>query len=532
MKITIKLIKASIDADHIIKDDRRIHSEAIDDVGIFYYKVSRTNRPDWVDDFFLGRLQCSDRFKVASAAGVLLVNRRYNGTNRTFAITFGLGRYILQDNVTEERFGLRIALNSIQYDSLRSIDFNKMDGIPSIVRNQVSRLTRIENFNINTQVNLLKSITGKLPDERQTEIGTSMTGADSLTISSDITVNNVINKLDQLYGLYQSEAYKQHFSWVDNILAIGDNVLRGELDQALFDKINARETDCIWMVLPSIVEWAGIAYLKYSGRNANKHDDVGIDTALAELFEGREDIKAIDFKTAKVKAYDDNGNRIKEWLLYQCLYGELIRNGHQYILNDGSWYLVDQNFYAEIERISQSVSPSDVHFIPWRPREEDGEERFELEKIYNERLAGSDERLCNMDRDLVYPQGNMDKIEFCDVYGTEGQIIHVKRAGGSELIGHLLNQGLVSGTLLLTDEFRNKLNTKLHDSNRDAWSVPQRRADFNAGNYSIIYGIMSATEGDDLKLPFFSKVILREVVGTLRSYGYRVFINKICKSRE
>lgn len=529
MKVTIKLIKASIPADSIIKKDRTIHPEVIDGVGTFYYKISRTTKPEWIDDFFLGRLQCSVSIKVASAAGTLIVTRAYNGTNRTFAITFGAGRYILQDNVTEERFGLRIALNAIQYDSLRSIDFNKMDGIPSIVRNQVSRLTGIEDFYINTQVNLLKSITGKLPNDKQIEIGTSMTGADSLTISSDMTVNNVLNKLDQLYTLYQSEEYRQHFGWVDNISAIGDNVLIGELDRALFEKINSRENDSIWLALPSIVDWAGIAYLKYSGRNANKHDDVDIGSALAELFEGREEVKAIDFKNAQVKAFDDNDCRIKEWTLYKCLYGELVRDGHQYILNDGCWYLVDQNYYTQVETVYQSIGPSDVNFIPWTPRVENGTQKYELEKKYNERLADSDGRFCNMDRGLVYPKGNQDKIEFCDVYGTGGQIIHVKRKGGSELIGHLLNQGLVSATLLLTDEFRNKLNAKLHESDRDAWTVPQQRADFIAGNYSVIYGIMSDAEGNDLKLPFFSKVVLREVVGTLNSYGYKVFMNKIGK---
>lgn len=532
MKVTIKLIRKNISADNIIKVDRKIHQEVIDGVGTFYYKISHTAKPDWVDDFFQGRLQCAGKFKVASAAGVLLVSRAYNDLNRTFALTFGSGRYILQDNVTEDRFGLRIALNSIQYDSLRSIDFNKMDGIPSIVRNQVSRLTGIENFNINTQVNLLKSITGKLPDDKQIEIGTSMTGADSLSISTDMTINNVLGKLDQLYRLYQSEAYKQHFSWVDNISAIGDYTLRGELDQALFDKINSRETEDIWLALPSIVDWAMVSYLKYSGRNANKHDDVDIDSALAELFEGKEDVKAFDFKTLQVRAYDNNDNRIKEWSLYKCLYGELLKDGKQYVLNDGCWYLVDQNFYTQIENIYHSIMPSDVNFIPWHPRFEDGKEKFELEKEYNKRLADSDAQFCNMDRDLVYLQGNQDKIEFCDVYGIEGQIIHVKRKGGSELIGHLLNQGLVSATLLLTDEFRNKLNARLHESHRDAWIVPEQRNEFNAGNYSIIYGIMSDVGGDDMKLPFFSKVILKEVVGTLKNYGFKVYMNKISKGEN
>lgn len=530
MKVTIKLIRSDVQADHIIKDDRKIHSEEIENVGTFYYKISRSAKPDWLDTFFRGRLQCSDKFRVASASGVLLISRRCGGANRIFAITFGSGRYILCDGVTEDRFGLKIALNSIQYKSLRSIDFSKMDGVPSIVRNQVSRLTGIEDFNINTQANLLKSITGNLPENQQNDIGTSMTGADSLTLNTTVNVDTILPKLTQLYSLFISDAYKLHFSWVDNISAIGEHSLIGRLDNELFAKINNREIENIWLAIPTLVDWADIGYFKYSGRGGDQHDDVSLESALEELFADNNDIKPSDFKKCAVKAFDREGTiRIKEWPLYKCLYGELLLDGKQFVLNDGSWYLVDNNFYTAVERIYNGMERSNIVFPKWRPRIEDGKEKFELEKDYNIRLADSDETFCNMDRDLVYPQGNQDRIEFCDVYSQARQLIHVKRKGGSELIGHLLNQGMVSANLLLTDELRNKLNSKFRESNRAAWCVPTNRNDFNASNYSIVFGIMSNEEGESLKIPFFSKVVLKEVVTELRNYGFKVYLNKIGK---
>ena len=528
MKVVVKLIKCNIPADKIIKNDRKIRAEVIDNVGTFYYKISKTVKPEWVEDFFCGRLNCADKLRVASAAGMLLVTRIYDNTERIFAITFGSGRYILQDNVTEERFGLKIAVNSIQHDSLRSIDFNKMDGVPSIVRNQVSRLTKIENFNIDTQSNLLKSITGSLPIDRQEDIGTSMTGSDSLAINSNMTVNNLMEKLDQLYALYQSDAYKRHFAWVDNITAIADNGLVTQLETELFSRINSRTLANIWMSLPTIVDWSIIHHIKYSGRTNQQYDDVCIESALAELYDQRNDITPVEFKGSKVKAFDDNGAKYKEWPLFKCLNAEIVINNNLYVLNDGCWYQVDRNYYDMINRVCNSVKSSTVQFLDWVPRIDGDKEKFELEKEYNIRLADSDDNFCNMDRDLIYPNGNQDKIEFCDVLGRDGVIIHVKRNGGSELIGHLLNQGLVSATLLLTEELRRKLNAKLNESGRGSWCVPEH--DFNAGGYSIVYGIMCAN--DELKIHFFSKVVMKDIVTTLRNYGFKVYLNKITKAQQ
>jgi len=529
MKTIIKLIKVDVPSNHIVKDDRKIHSEQIDGVGTFYYKISRTATPEWLNKFFLGRLACTKNLKVASASGVLIVTRVYDGVHRTFAVTFGSGRYIMRDDVTESRFGLRIALNSIQYDSLRSLDYNKMDGVPSIVRNQVSRLTGIEDFNIDTQVNLLKSITGTPPEERQEDIGSSMTGADSLALNSSVTVNGILAKLDQLYELYNSEAYKQHFAWVDNIEAIGDHVMIGRLDQKLLEKINARQTENVWMAIPSIVDWSGIQYFKLSGRNSAEYDDISLDSVLQDKFEDRNDLKPVDFKAASIKSYNSNDVKLKEWTLYKCLYAEMREDDSLYLLNDGLWYKVEGNFYTEVERAYNNVMVAQIDFVPWRLVERNGKDRFELEQDYNKRLADSNEDYCNMDCEYIRPVPGQSKIEFCDVFTKEGLIIHVKRKGGSELLGHMLNQGRVSGELLMTEDFRSKLNEQLVENNYSDWQLPGSNNDFRANRYSIVFAVMSEEDSDRPSMPFFSKVILKDTVKTLRGFGYQVYLNNIRK---
>ena len=77
--------------------------------------------PSWLKDFFLGELSDFKLF-TAGAKGLLLVSIPYKGKLRIFAVVFGHGRHLLNDGVTEERFGLKVVLNSVDPKNLRSID--------------------------------------------------------------------------------------------------------------------------------------------------------------------------------------------------------------------------------------------------------------------------------------------------------------------------------------------------------------------------------------------------------------------------
>lgn len=97
-------------------------------LGDFYVQQSRSRLPKWAglcegyieDVSVLGR--------VTSAPAVLFVP----SSGRLFALSFGQGRYLLNPGSSDERFGLRVVLNTIDPNSLRSIDKWTFDAIRAI----------------------------------------------------------------------------------------------------------------------------------------------------------------------------------------------------------------------------------------------------------------------------------------------------------------------------------------------------------------------------------------------------------------
>jgi len=125
--------------------------------------------------------------------------------------------------------------------------------------------------------------------------------------------------------------------------------------------------------------------------------------------------------------------------------------------------------------------------------------------------------------------GGYNKIEACDLFSKSGSFIHVKRYGGSSSLSHLFAQGLVSGELFQTDAyFREKVNGLLPDTHK----LANITAHPTPGQYQIVFAIISDSEGDELELPFFSRLNLRHAVRRLTGYGYKVSIAKIKVSRE
>ena len=54
-------------------------------------------------------------------------------------MVFGFGRHLLNEGVIEERFGLKVVLNSVDHKSLRSIDKTSLGSVPKQTLEQVSR---------------------------------------------------------------------------------------------------------------------------------------------------------------------------------------------------------------------------------------------------------------------------------------------------------------------------------------------------------------------------------------------------------
>ena len=148
------------------------------------------------------------------------------------------------------------------------------------------------------------------------------------------------------------------------------------------------------------------------------------------------------------------------------------------------------------------------------------------EKAYNIAFAATSPTYHIMDRNLIPIGVAGGGIEFCDVYDQSGKLIHVKKYGGSQVLGHLFNQGLVSAKMLFDQSFR----TEVIDRLPAGWAIPMDG--FTPSNYEVIYGIISKKRDLRPHIPFFSMVVFHDVFLTLSSFGYVVSLKAIYNAKS
>ena len=508
-RLSILLIKKNTPAGMIIKQQDDIQCEVISGYR-FFYKNSFTSNPKWVEKFFDNQLVCREHLKTTSAAGVLIVERTFEEGIRTFAVCFGYGRCLLNPACIEERFGLITALNSVNPKELRSLDITRLDTDSLKNRIQSSKLVGVADFEFDVEKSLLRQATGLSNDE---EMGKSVSGSDSLTISVEADIRTIGEVLDKCYDKYNSEDYRGAFSWIDHIMPLKKGELIETLDNLLLGRLNDENEQNTWLAVPDIIDWEDITVLKYD--DGEEHEDILMESFRHEVLHER-DVTIPFLKHNYVSAYNANGILRYRWPYYRCIYSEIEYDNKLYILNTGNWYQVENNYKSQVENTYNNAPLSDLPIIDYN---------HDDEGAYNNALAATSPSYFLMDRNLI-PSGVVHNgIEFCDVYEQTGKLIHIKKYGGSQVIGHLFNQGLVSARMLFDRDFRTEVNNRLPNG----WGIPM--TDFNPSNYEIIYGIISKVRETRPHIPFFSMVIFHDIFHTLRGFGYLVSLKAIFNAK-
>jgi len=150
-------------------------------VGRLFVKALPGRCPAWFS-LFSGNVQEGLREKLNNriVSAVFLLKRK----GRIFAITFGYGRSLLEQGTWEERFGLKVVLNSIDREKIRVIERKNIDTMLTQTRTQTSRKCAIEEFNLDVQQILLKAVLG---EPREETFASSILGADALRSLCKIT---------------------------------------------------------------------------------------------------------------------------------------------------------------------------------------------------------------------------------------------------------------------------------------------------------------------------------------------------------
>lgn len=147
------------------------------------------------------------------------------------------------------------------------------------------------------------------------------------------------------------------------------------------------------------------------------------------------------------------------------------------------------------------------------------------EHAYCQRVAAAhSDTYALMDGKTIPIGGGYNKIEFCDLYTPDQNLIHIKRYAASSVLSHLFSQGVVSGESFRMDgSFRKAVNDLLPVSYK--LSEPAKAPDTSA--YRIIFAVISDQPSRSLTLPFFSRVNLKHAAMRLQGYGYNVALAKI-----
>ncbi|MBP2167956.1 uncharacterized protein (TIGR04141 family) [Erwinia toletana] len=466
---------------------------------------------EWIDYILFSQSELSlEDFSKSQSESAIIVCRL---DDNIFLIPFGGGHHKIRKDLIERDFGLRVTLNSVDPEKLRSLDKSNYQDNPLNTRNQSTKEVDILSLNIDSELEILSTLTGK---SNSPLFGDIVTGRDSLTVIISENILSLDKVLSEAFLKFRTPLPK-NFEWIDNISKVKDKelcaVLDSELDEVLKSEDQHKD---FWLGEPEIIDWD--SQIGYCFENYKKAKGVYPTLSLNRLKEyfnkNGMPFCCDTLKEQKIYIISDTEATYKWWSAYNCLYAEVENNDELFILRNSTWYSVNVDFLKKIDQTLEKLTFYDYSLPDYNHDREDK---------YNFEAAKNDSSLFNVDKNLIYHGGGQSKIEFADLIKDGSDLIHVKYYRSSSTLSHLFSQAYVSAELFVSDsEFRRKLNKILPDNMKikDILERPDTK------NYTIIYAI--ATNKDiPKKLPLFSKITLKNAHKSLETLGFNVKIAPI-----
>ncbi len=488
---------------------------------IAYLKTTPSNMHSW-SDFLPANVSGIDwnQYRTRSLYGLLLIEVN----DRLFALTSGFGRHLLHPFSVENRFGFKAVLNSIEPQTIQQLSKKTLSDNPKTSIEQVSKGVNIGQFGIDSFMDLIQRVKGK---SRFENLGLSLDGEDALKISVAYELEEIPELLSECYDLYRSDGYQAFFPDIDNLSEVKDKEQRTLLNDNLETELN-HELDKylshqemsgnIWASIPEIVFDDDFDCFVYkNSANASRYYDIELKNIFREYYRKpdgskRRDVSISSLTTNKIHIRKANGVTYQKWRALNCINAYVESNQEKFFYIEGKWYRASTAFIDTLDQKISNIPRSNFSFEDW------SQHTKEKDYLESRPLTHNEEYLI-LDRNNIYLEGQK-AVEPCDIYTQDKILIHLKRYGSAALLGHLFNQGYVSGDLLLNSiEFKEKFNAKLQNT--------YKFNDINPNDFTISY-VIGTKYPNRCKLPLFSKITLTKAYDELRKKGYRVTLN-FCK---
>jgi uncharacterized protein (TIGR04141 family) len=454
-----------------------------------------------------------------------------------FALSFAYAHVYLDHAKTEADFGLKVAVNAVSDEKLRSVE---RSNIGAAIRDfaQAAGQCDLRSFGIDDALDLIRKVSGRAADSDFAEM---VTGSRPLRFSKKIELCEVPDAAIEAVSLFKSGAYrKTSFRIIDFLSPVLDPTAQSALDNALVAAIRDH-SDEFEVAIPEIVsENIGSFRFEHAGFS-HFYPDLSLDLYRESLGARLPKLTLDDLNHHTVAAYAENDNRpFQYWSVHHSLVGSLILNNERYALNEGHWYRISKTFKDAADRkFTELCAPSDKKLRPLKKialNDSKGQKQkvtYQSEETYNAEIAEEagylllDRKLIQID-DVPGPG-----IEVCDLLDiAERRFIHVKKSSRqSSVLSHFFKQGGVSAQMLRKYEpFRIKMieTVKQHYGATRAkelevalgkrWTIEFQIADFPRSDATY-------------NIPFFSKLTLRDEARDIEAMEFDVRVRFIKLTR-
>jgi uncharacterized protein (TIGR04141 family) len=470
-------------------------------------------------------------FEVELPAAVLVTKITDAKGDAWFAICYGHGHTLINNEKIVRRWGLKVALNLIcakagEKEFLRRVDSKIIRANSLVIAKQISRPDSIDSFDVNTQIDILRAISGQPADE---EWGSTVYGQDGVSVSIKGNLSDAHNLLGELNEIHDKNDYMQRFYWIDHVFPVSDTLLRSALFDELFNNLRLKNIDTLNLNTPKFTDWGNSEFrLKGTGIRNPITDPTLLDYLNA--LEKHNSLDGLDIEKLRQHRLINvtNGD---SWPLIQCIEGEVTYNQKTYLFFEGLFFEIDIDFIAEVNAYLHGKIQPAQRILP------DNNARLP-EEDYIISIPHDQQDLLIMDQKTIdgFPNGT-SKIEFCDLLSDKYEFIHIKRGIRSSTLSHLIMQAQNSAEMFWrSNEFRNLAIAKVIEVESSSlpplpsvWSGSLLAVPPSNINAHLILAVTGDWKGVDFieRIPFFSRLSLRLAIQNLEGFNINVEFIKI-----
>lgn len=509
---SIFLLKEEFNSENSLKEKnnlcQNVQGSKLPEGSVVFVIDNDPYTPWWKDYFGLDK----ELEQVSNGALVFVP-----AAGRNFVLSFGHASHNLKDISYEYDFGLRITLNCVDPDKLKSTDILQPNGSKR-QRTQSPSVSDITYFEVDNDSTILKSLTGKVKKEYR-YLFSNATGASNIHISIKAEPNELVDRCKVLLDLYESNTYKIAFPNIQSISPVKDPTKIKPLNDKLMEAFN-KKADGIALTVPEMLNYNNTFNSYFSGAGAGKtYEDICITNYYDYLQNSKLQLDTVnvdDFKKHYLTLTDEDEQESNlKFPIYKCLVFDtsLGDESSTYHLSDGSWYFVDENF---INKLTSYLDPycKDTT-LPEYDHENEGDYNYKVSKT-------SGNYVC-CDKTNIALKGQK-QVEPCDIYEyseSKATLHHVKISTISSQLSHLFNQGTNSINLLMgEDESKvkfEKLICEIEGVDRGAAITEPLREK----KVKIVFHIITSKESTfkSKNLPLFSRISLMRCLKDLKRMG-------------